>query len=47
MTIKIWDVTTDKLKYTFDRSNGSHFKDATSLASLENGYLASGSYDAQ
>ena len=44
-TVKIWDVTNGKLKYTFDRSNGGHTNYVSSLASLENGYLASGSFD--
>ena len=39
-TIKIWDITNGKLKYTFDKSNG-HSGLYTNLISLENGYLAS------
>jgi WD40 repeat protein len=44
-SVKIWDVTNGKLKYFFDRSNGGHYEPVVSLASLENGYLASGSFD--
>ena len=44
-TVKIWNVTNGKLKYTFDESNGGHTEWVYSLASLENGYLASASRD--
>ena len=33
------------MKFTFDKSNGGHTYWVGSLVSLENGYLASGSYD--
>ena len=33
------------LKLTFDESNGGHSSYVTSLVNLQNGYLASGSYD--
>ncbi len=33
------------MKYTFNESNGGHTYWVISLASLENGYLASGSVD--
>ena len=44
-TVKIWDITNGKLKFSFDQSNGGHTDFVRSLASLENGYLASGSRD--
>jgi WD40 repeat protein len=44
-TIKIWNPLTGTLNYTFDRTNGGHRFPINSLASLNNGYLASGSED--
>ena len=44
-TIKIWDTTIGKLKYTFDRSNCVHSTPIDSLISLDNGYLANGFYE--
>jgi len=40
-TIKIWDLTLGKLKYTFDESNDGHLSGIDYLALLNNGYLAS------
>lgn len=41
-SIKIWDVLKNKLKYTYNISNGCHNGWVESLASLNNGYMASG-----
>ncbi len=44
-SLKIWDITNGKLKFTIDNSN-QHFDSVQSLASLEgNGFVASGSFD--
>ena len=43
-TVKIWDMTSGLLKYTFDTTNGGHDYWVTELAVLENGDLASYTY---
>ena len=44
-TIKIWDIKSSRLRYTFDWSNDGHTNFIDSMVLLPNGNLASGSGD--
>ena len=44
-SIKIWNINSGNLVYTFNSSNGGHSDWVLPLAYLSNGYLASGSFD--
>jgi WD40 repeat protein len=44
-TIKIWDIFYERLKFTFNQTNGGHFQYITSLVKLDNGLFASASGD--
>lgn len=43
--MKIWDLTFGALRYTFTQAHGGHSSTVTTLLSLGNNILASGSYD--
>ena len=42
--MKIWDLDRGKLKYSFNKANGTHQDIPTALLPLENGYLASSAF---
>jgi WD40 repeat protein len=44
-TLKVWNYVTGAFKYTLNVLNGDHRDAATSLASLGNNLMASGSRD--
>jgi WD40 repeat protein len=42
-SVTIWDIENEKIKLKFNKTNGGHTNEITSIISLENGYLSSGS----